>query len=418
MKIAVIGAGIAGLTTAWLLDSDHEVTLFERNDFLGGHARTVHIEHEGKRAYANPAFGYIAPRMYPRFIRLLDLLNVKRIPAPTSVTIYQKPADKSLFVTPTLSPLRISPILHPTMLFRLLAVQRVTQAAKALDDTDDWYTSLEAFIEKQPVSAFVKNEILYPWVAALSGVSIEETKQFSARAALKYPVHVQPESVLRAFNLQELDGGVAAYIQPLMNTLKTTQIYKSVDITSIQKTDEQFILTDGTGTQRTFDHLIPAAPAFETVKLLSSLPGTEGLRAILSRFTYNQTRIVVHSDPSLMPARRADWSVYNARYDGKTCEGTIWSRNSGEFDYFKSWMTFNQQTPRNIHAEFVFNHPLLTPDYYRAQRDLSPLRGQGNLWFAGSYVVDVDSHESGINSAIALARRLNPNSANLARLLA
>jgi uncharacterized protein len=225
MKIAIVGAGIAGLSAALFLDADHDVTLFERNDYLGGHARTVHFERDGKRAYANPAFGYIAPRMYPHFIRLLDWLNVKRKPSPASVTVYSKPLASSLFLTPTLSPLRLSPIFKPAHLMRLIAVQRLLRAAKALDERDDWQTTLGEFVESQNIPPFVKNEIFYPWIAAIGGVSIPEVKDFSARAALNYPVHVQPESVLRSFGLQELDGGVNAYVQPLVDRLKTTEIH-------------------------------------------------------------------------------------------------------------------------------------------------------------------------------------------------
>ncbi|MBX3066818.1 MAG: hypothetical protein KF726_27805, partial [Anaerolineae bacterium] len=275
----------------------------------------------------------------------------------------------------------------------------------------------EEFIEAQPLSAFMKHQLLYPWMAALSGLPISETKRFSARAALKYPVHVQPESVLRPFELQELIGGVAAYVQPLINSLRNTTIRSSVDLQPLHKQDDQFVLTDSAGNTEYFDQVILAAPAFEALKLVGELPDPDRLSSILRRFPYAQTRIVVHSDPRLMPARRADWSVYNALYDGgDTCEGTIWSQRSGEIDYFKSWLTFNPITPRDVHAEFHFHHPFMTPDYYRAQVDLAARQGQGNLWFAGSYTLDVDSHESGIRSAMALAKRLSPQSANLARI--
>jgi uncharacterized protein len=159
-----------------------------------------------------------------------------------------------------------------------------------------------------------------------------------------------------------------------------------------------------------------ASPAHETAKLLRDLPGADPLREILSRFPYTPTRIVVHGDARYMPKRRADWSVYNALVDGANCEATIWCADSGEFDYFKSWMNTIPDTPENTYAEFEFYHPRLTPDYYRAQAELPGRQGQGNLWFAGSYIVDVDSHESGILSAIQIARRLNAGSGNLGLL--
>lgn len=414
MRIAVIGAGIAGLATALLLDSAHEVTVFERSERLGGHARTEQITHGGRRAHVNPAFGYVAPAMYPRFIRLLDLLGVARMPAPASVTLGSGTSARAAFVTPTLSPLRATPVLAPGSLGRLLAVRRVLRAARALDDLDDWRTTLEDLVEPQPVPRSVKDEVLYPWAAALSGVRIAEAKGFSARAALTYPVHVQPEGALRPFRLQELEGGVESYVAPLVESLHSTTIRTNVELLSLERADGEWRLVETSGDRHGFDAVVLATPAFEALALVKTLAGTAHLRAVLDKFPYGSTRVIVHSDTSWMPRRRTDWSVYNARHDGGECEATIWCRHSGEFDYFKSWASFTDARPSLVHAEFEFHHPRLTPSYYRAQAALPALQGDQGLWFAGSYIEDVDSHESGIGSAIRIAERLNPSSAMLA----
>ncbi|MEO8907019.1 MAG: hypothetical protein ABI310_02975 [Microbacteriaceae bacterium] len=107
-----------------------------------------------------------------------------------------------------MSPLRVAPVFSLGNLQRRLAVRNITRAARMLDEADDWATTLEEFVEPQPVARFVKDEVVYPWIAAVSGVPIAKAKEFSARAALKYPVHVQPEGALRPFGLQELSGGV------------------------------------------------------------------------------------------------------------------------------------------------------------------------------------------------------------------
>jgi predicted NAD/FAD-binding protein len=416
MKVAVIGAGISGLSTAWLLDSNHEVVLYEKNDFLGGHARTVTFEFNGKHAYANPAFGYIAPHLYPQFMKLVTYLDVKLIPSPTSAVVYSRRRGKAVFITPTFEPRRLQSMLSRSKISALLDIRRFMTGANVLYEGDDWTTTLEAYCDSTDVSDFVKTQIIYPWMAAISEATIEEIKGFSARAALKYPVGLQPANVFNPYGLVELDGGVAAYIEPLIRTLKSTVINCLAGIESITKENGQFIVTDSTGSSLSFDHVVIAAPAFEAERMLGSLAGSERLRSILARFTYNNARVIVHSDPSVMPPNRAEWSAYNAMYDGRECEATIWCRDCGEFDYFKSWMTFEAKLPKDIHGIFDFRHPKPTPDFYRAQQALTPLQGQDNLWFAGTYVQDIDSHESGITSAINIARRLNPKSANLARL--
>src|SRR5690349_17908416 len=172
LKIAVVGAGIAGLATAWLLDPNHEVTLFEKNEYLGGHALTIHFEANGQSVSANPAAGYITPGIYPTFLKFLDILRVKLISIPASVTVYSKPLGRATMVTPRLSLARLMRLVHPKLLIPLLELQRILLAARQLDDTDNWQTNLEDFLDRQRAADFVRHEIIYPWVAAVGEATI------------------------------------------------------------------------------------------------------------------------------------------------------------------------------------------------------------------------------------------------------
>ncbi|HCR72046.1 MAG TPA: hypothetical protein DIW23_11425 [Anaerolineae bacterium] len=415
MKIAIIGSGIAGLTTAWLLDKNHEVTLFEKNEILGGHALTVHFEIKGERIFANPAAGYITPSIYPRFLQLLKILNVKLIPIPASVTVYSSALGFATMLTPRLSIARLAKILHPKMLMHLLELQRTLLVAKKFDKTDNWQTTLEEFMNQENVSQFVRNEIIYPWISAVGEATIEDIKRFSARAALKYPVHGQ--SGTQAFRLQELDGGIASYIKPLVDSLQSTKVKTKNGIISIEKQNGEFVLTDSSNTKHSFEQVIFASPAYETKKIIDTLSGADDVSSILSGFKYNPAKIAVHGDTSLMPPNKVDWSIYNTMYDGKNCEATIWCPEDGEREYFKSWVTFADKMPENLYSLHEFKHPLLTPEYYQAQEKLKAINGKNNLWFVGSYTQDIDSHESGVCSAIEVAQTLNPDSQNLKSLL-
>lgn len=407
MKIAIIGSGVAGLTTAWLLDKNHEVTLFEKNEILGGHALTVHFDIKGKRIYANPAAGYITPSIYPRFLQLLKILNVKLISIPASVTVYSSALGHATMLTPRLSLARLAKLLHPKMLMSLLELQKVLLVAKRFDKTNDWQTTLEEFMNQERVSQFVRNEIIYPWISAVGEATIEDIKGFSARAALKYPVHGQ--SGTQAFRLQELEGGIASYIKPLVNSLRNTQVKTNNVIISIEKKNGEFVLTDSSNTKHTFEQVIFASPAYETKKIIDTLSGANNLSNILSGFKYNPAKIAVHGDKNLMPPNKVDWSIYNTMHDGTNCEATIWCPEDGEHEYFKSWVTFAEKMPENLYSLHEFKHPLLTPDYYQAQEKLKAVNGKDNLWFVGSYTQDIDSHESGVCSAIDVAQKLNPD---------
>jgi uncharacterized protein len=417
MKIAVVGAGIAGLASAWLLDQDHEVTLFEKNGELGGHALTVHFEIDGKPVFANPAAGYITPSIYPNFLKLLRVLRVKLISIPASVTVFSTQLKRATMLTPRLSVARLAKLAHPKMLLPLLELQRALLAAHNLDEQDDWQTTLEEFLERERVSKFVREQIIFPWVSAVGEATIADIKGFSARAALKYPVHGQSGNLSQAFRLQELERGIASYIQPLLDTLRTTRVKAGSYVRGIERRGEKWVLLDLTGKQHVFDHVVLAAPAFETRRAIENLSNADSLKATLSEFKYNPARIAVHNDRTFMPPSKVDWSIYNTINNGQTCEATVWCPGPNGTEHFKSWVTFSEHLPKNTFSVHHFNHPLLTPSYYRAQAALQALNGTANLWFAGSYTQDIDSHESGLRSAIDIARQINPNSRNLKLLL-
>jgi predicted NAD/FAD-binding protein len=411
MKIAIIGSGIAGLTAAWLLDQNHEVTIFEKNKVLGGHALTVDFEINGRKTFANPAAGYITPNIYPFFLKLLHILDVKTIPVSASVTVYSKALRRASMLTPRMSLKRLMKLADPRIFPRLLEVQRVLFKAKKFDLEDDWMTTLEDFMDEQLVSAYTRTEIIYPWVSAVCEVTIEEVKKFSARAALRYPVGAQFGT--QNFELWEVENGIAAYIPPLLATLRKTQVQAGSGIQAIERKDRQYILTDSSNTKHSFDHVIFASQGHDTKKIIDTLSGADELQNVLSEFKYLPARIAVHGDTSYMPPKRVDWSTYNSMYDGKNCEATIWCPEDGEHEYFKSWVIFAKELPKKLYSVHEFNHPVLTPQHYHAQAKLKPLNGQDNLWFVGSYTQDIDSHESGVLSAMEVAQKLDPESENL-----
>jgi predicted NAD/FAD-binding protein len=159
-----------------------------------------------------------------------------------------------------------------------------------------------------------------------------------------------------------------------------------------------------------------ASQAHQTKQIIDTLAGAKELGSILSEFKYCPARIAVHGDKSFMPPQKVDWSIYNSTHDGKVCEATIWCPDGGKYDYFKSWVTFAKEMPKNLYSVHEFTHPVLTPAHYRAQAKLKAVNGRDNLWFVGSHTQDIDSHESGVLSAIEIAQKLNPNSSNLAAL--
>ena len=164
-----------------------------------------------------------------------------------------------------------------------------------------------------------------------------------------------------------------------------------------------------------FDHVILATSAERAAALVEEVAELEIVREQLRRFEYFDTRIAIHGDRRLMPRQESAWSVVNARWDGAHSQLSIWDPSRG-LHVFKSWVTFDDDLPQPLYAVAAYEHGMITPEYFDAQRRLRELQGRDGLWLAGLYTDDADSHESAVRSAVAVVRGMSPDSPRLQRL--
>lgn len=418
MRIAIIGSGIAGLATAWMLDgSGHDVVLFERNAYAGGHAHTLVVQRDGVAVPADTACSTLVRSVHSNFLALLERLKVATARSLTSLSLYSRPLRQNLLVVPAARPASIAAALRPALVRRLLQFDRAIDAAEPLETYGDWSMSVREYLERLPPSSFVTT-VMRPVLAGLLGTSIEEAMAFSARAALKF--FICPRMGATALSLESLSvvGGIGTYVQVLLDGLRSATVALDTEVVAMRREAGRYYLQDRRGGEHGFDQVVLAAPAYKTLEVLATLPGTERLCRLLGRIEHLETAIAVHSDPSYMPAGRGSWSYVNMTVDDRgECEKTFWCGMKAGVDVFRSWVTLGSRAPRDLHAMYRYTHPRMTPDYYRAQAELAALdlAGEG-LWLAGSYLEDVDTHESGVRSAMKVVQRLHPESPNLRAL--
>ena len=417
MKIAVVGAGITGLAAAWMLDgSEQEVTLFEKNPVAGGHAHTLKVRRRGVDVHVDTAFSNLTGATHPGFKALLQNLNIDVQRSRATFSLYSRPEWRNLMVLPSARPAHAATALRPSGLWNLAAFGRAIDAAVALEVNGDWTMSVREYLRRLP-PAFA-SKVMAPFLAALIGTSCEEAMDFSARAAMKFLVCPRMEGTHLSLEALQVKGGVSAYVTALLDSLRTVAVELDAEIVSIRKEAGRFLLMDRGGREHAFDQVVLATPAHRTLEMISSLPGTEPLRRLLGRIEYLETAIAVHADRTYMPRPRGAWSYVNMLVDGHgECEKTFWCGMSKGVDVFRSWVTLGSSTPRNLYAMYRYDHPRMTPDYYRVQTRLAGLeQGAGGLWLAGSYLEDVDTHESGLRSAMEVVRAIRPGSTNLRAL--
>ncbi len=416
-RIGIIGGGGSGLTTAWLLEGDHEVTLFEKQDRLGGHANTVDVEVNGETVPIDAGFEFIAKKQFPHLFNLLRILNVPVNPF-TLVSTYYKTDGSEVVILP---PFHNGKIEWESVgdVFDLLQFSYVIEEGKRLVEIGDSGISFGDFVDGLHLTKGFKRDFLIPFLAAGWGVSAEQIRDFAAFDALKYVILGEQE---KDYEWYEIVGGTSAYIRALRNQLKTAEIKLSARIERILYGPDGYVVVEEDGTATEFDHLVLATNAGDAGRLLNEIPEAEDIRSILGKVRYFRTTIAIHGDPRFMPPDSDDWRVVNIRYDGVNSANTVYKKWLSDTPIFKSWLTFDvrapgdrgEPMPENLYALKTYDHPVADLIYFWVQKAVGMVQGNRNLWFAGNWTYDNDSHESAVMSAIRIGEELAPGSQRLA----
>lgn len=416
MRVAVIGAGAAGLTAAWLLQDEHEVTLIEKELRLGGHAHTVTAQHNGETIHAESGFEFFVEQGYPAFSRLLQALRVPLRRYLMTVTLYLENSGTVHLLPPKRPEHFFWPVFAPRSLAYLLQFEFLLRRGARLVARRDTDVTIGDFVARFPFSASFCAEFLYPIMNGGWCFPLEEFERMSAYNVLKYLVLLRPDG-LKPRALNEIEGGAAAYVAALRAAMPRVTVQRGSTVQCIRRHASGFGVVDAGGEARDFDHLIFATNAADARRLLHGVDGAEAERAALGRFRYFLTSIAVHGDRRFMPPEERHWSVFNIRWSKGRSFSTVWKQQRTSAPLFRSWLAPGDPLPEPLYDLTHYDHPAVDRDHFEAQRQLAALQGRRNLWFAGLYTHDIDSHESAVQSAIHVARQLAPASSNLALLM-
>lgn len=417
MRIGIVGGGVAGLTAAWLLGEQHDVTLFEKQDRLGGHAHTLDVELAGERVAVDAGAEFFSSVMFPTFLRLLNILAVPVHQYPMTATFYTADNRKVTRLPPLQNGRLGWSDISPRQLADLAQFGLVLYRAGRLLRAPDPAVTLEQFLNDLPLTRAFKQRFMVPFLLAGWCVEPDAFLQFSAYDVLKY-YYLHGTSGLSPAIMTDIVGGTRTYVNALAETMPPGKVRCSSAPRFLRRAGSAIVLDLEDGNQYECDQLILATNAREAAQLLGELEGTDALRQALSRIEYFKTTIAVHGDSRLMPANRQHWSVVNIRYDGRYSANTVWKGWRSREPIFKSWVTYAARLPEPLYALATYEHPLVNASYFSAQRELAHGHGQNQVWLAGMYMHDVDCHESAVLSAVNVAQKLAPHAARLNQLAA
>jgi predicted NAD/FAD-binding protein len=410
MRIGIIGAGVSGMTAAWLLQHDHEVTLIEKAPRLGGHVETVPVVVEGRTVHAELGPRFFFDTAYPYFLALLRLLAVSLRWSDARVS-FTEVARGQTIVLPPRSPRHVASLLRsPRLVRHVLSLRRLIDEQSEISGRRDFSLTFRRHLEAGRYPASFGPEFVYPFLAACWGAPLDRLPEFPVYSLLKGMTSGKRPG------FYEVEGGMSRYVRAFGDELTGVDIRLGVGVRCVDH-DGAFLVEDDRGERHRFDRLIVATSAREAADLLRGVPTVADMQATVASFRHFETEIVIHGDPSFMPADRRDWSHTNVFLDGEAAWMSDWPGRREGVSVIRTWLPTGRTPPRPLYGRRRFHHLMMSPENAVLQRRIATLQGTSGLWVTGMYAVDVDNHESALLSALVPAQALAPASQNLARLL-
>ena len=412
-KIAIIGSGISGLTSAYLLHENNDVTVFEANDYIGGHTATKDVTIEDKSYAIDTGFIVFNDWTYPNFIKLMDKLGVKSQATEMSFSVknlaesleYNGNTVNSLFA-------QRRNIFRPKFIKLVRDILRFNKECKklTLDKVDKNKTLIEFIHELGLSDVFIDNYIL-PMCAAIWSSSVEDTKAFPLRFFLQFFNNHGLLNVTDRPQWYTIIGGSREYIAPLTQGF-VNSIRLNTPITSVQQSEGGYLLSFGDNQTEQFDEVIFACHSDQALKMLAQ--PTPEQQAILGAIPYAMNDVVLHTDTQILPKRELAWASWNYLIKGEKGEQAkpaSVTYNMNILQRLKSETTFcvtlnNTQAidPTKILRSYRYAHPQYNLDMVAAQQRRNEICGMDGLHFCGAYWYN-GFHEDGVRSALDVCKR-------------
>lgn len=405
MNIAVIGSGISGLVTAWLLNNRHGVTLYEAADYLGGHTHTVDVALEGVTHPVDTGFLVHNDLTYPNLIRLFEHLRVETYDSEMSFSV-KLPQQDLEWAGSNLRTIfgQKRNLLRPAFWRMLQELLRFNGRAEAmLLRAEHQQLTLGELLVQEGFTEVLKEWYLLPMAAAIWSCAPGEILRFPAANFLRFCINHRLLQVEGRPRWRSIAGGGRAYVERLVEGL---DVHLNSPVERVVRTEGGVELASCGITGR-HDAVVFATHAPDTLALLEDADSDE--RAILGAVGYQSNRAVLHTDRRFLPDRRSLWSAWNylsmERDDQPVCVTYLLNRLQRlPFDT-PLMVTLNppEELPlRGEIATYHYDHPLFDQAAIDAQGRLDSIQGRRRSWFCGAWC-GYGFHEDGLKSALRVA---------------
>ncbi|GGF75783.1 NAD(P)/FAD-dependent oxidoreductase [Alteromonas lipolytica] len=411
--IAIIGTGISGLTCAHLLHEKHNITVYEANDYIGGHTATKDVTVHGQPYAIDTGFIVFNDWTYPNFIKLINQLGVDYQPTEMSFSVRHEGSNieynghnlNTLFAQRRnlLRP-RFWQIVRDIVRFNNLCKETLEQ------EQDTSGQTLSSFIAQHGFSDDFSEHYIYPMCAAIWSASLEQTKAFPLTFFLQFFNNHGLLNVSDRPQWYTIKGGSREYIAPLVKPF-ADRVRLSSPISRVEHTGGGIAVTTAVGQTDYFDEVIFACHSDQALAMLAH--PTEEHQRILGKIGYAENDVVLHYDTRQLPRRKAAWASWNYRLTGDPHEQerpTAVTYDMNILQRLQAPETFcvSLNTPdidgQKILGTYSYAHPQFSEDMVRAQQQRAEICGKDSLHFCGAYWYN-GFHEDGVRSALDVCER-------------
>ena len=408
MKIAVIGAGISGMVAAYLLCEEHDIVVFEAEDYIGGHTHTLDINLNGDRYGVDTGFIVFNEKTYPNFIELMKRLDVPWQPSDMSFSVqhegtgleYSPSSLNALFA-------QRRNLLSPTFYRMLFDALRFKRESQEILKDDNYEITLEEYLyEKKYSPAFIDHFII-PMGEAIWSTDPKKFNEFPARYFVQFfnnhgflNVRNQPQWLV-------IKGGSKGYVGKLTRPY-IEKVRTSSPVDSVRRFADYVEVKAKGAESESFDQVIFAAHSDQALAMLADASDAE--RDILGAIPYQDNRTLLHTDVSFMPRRKKAWASWNYLIPEKAQDRVAMTYNmnrlqglSAPVEFCVTLNALRPIDPDRILAKMTYHHPVYSPKAPEAQQRHDEINGKNRTYFCGAYW-GYGFHEDGVNSALAVCK--------------
>ncbi|OCC10624.1 NAD(P)/FAD-dependent oxidoreductase [Streptomyces sp. PTY087I2] len=418
-RVAIVGAGVAGLSAAYHLRDRARITIFEREDRLGGHANTVEVVENGRTLGIDTAFVVFNRPAYTNLCEFFEELGVDTVKHRGAFNFFDRNSGLEYGTKELdMSEEEVSARYSEEFLTIWREARRFHTEGRKDFVRKKADIPLGEYLDRGGYSQAFRHSYVILLCSAVWSIPAELIWQMPASTAIAFFMgHDEGGLGGREVDWRTVGGGSISYVRKALAAIGP-EIRSGEPVTAIHQDGDGATVTTAQGSER-FDYVVVGAHADEALAMLDN--PTERQTAVLSKVAYNGSSVILHTDPSVVPADRERWEAWNygkVEVDGQPKTYVAYYMNklhgfTAEKDYFVTLDYPGEVDPATVIAEFPYSHPIIDVAVRELQKDIYDVNDGTRVKLCGSYfhakrhgVDQIGSHEAGYSSGMDVAARI------------